>query len=121
MVDKQSGHRIRRETIFFCIRPKAPVAVTRDSVRSPNPQRTILPSSQCRDGVRGQLSLIPADGDKFVSVEAGQAFISTYPEKSIRGLRDRADGILGQPVLLTPGRHGILGNSLRRIECISTT
>ena len=95
---------------------EVPVAILGQPVGRSDPQRAIRRGRQRGDGIGRQIALGLVEYREFVAVEARQALVGSQPEVAVGGLRDGADGVLRQPVLLGPRPARILREALAGIE-----
>ena len=76
-----------------------------------------MSSPECGDAVAGKRAIFFVEDDKIVAIEARQTFVRAEPQIAVLGLRDGADRILRQSMLLSPNSSGILRERAARIEC----
>src|SRR5690242_5039494 len=60
--------------------------------------------------------MLSIEVDELIAIESRETLVRAQPKEPIRGLRNRADGILRETLLLGPGRGGILRRGFVRIE-----
>ena len=116
MVDKQSRDCVARQTIPLRKCLEAPLRTAGKPARRPDPERAVGSRGQHVYRIGGQVSLVFAERDELISVEARQPFIGTHPQKTIGGLGNGSNRVLRQSLLLRPDRQGILRERLPGVQ-----
>jgi methyltransferase family protein len=118
MVQGERRNAVVGEPLGGGIRGEPLIAVIGDAGGRADPQRAVGARRQRRDGVAGQVPFVLVEDHELIAVEARQSFVGSEPKVTVGGLGNGANGVLGEPLLLTPGRPGVLGETLARIESV---
>ena len=97
MIDIELRDGVVRQPVLGRVGAELPVAVMGQAVRSADPQAPVGAGRQGGvDRVRRQVAVGLVEDHEIVAVEARQSFVGAQPQVAVGGLRDGADGVLGQ-------------------------